>query len=137
MSAACRRRSPAVWLSACSCALLLAGCGGSGRKAEPPPALPPDLARHVAGEADAIAQQLDAGDACGALDRAKRLQQETIAAISRVPAPLQEDLQAGVNAVVGSITCVPPAPPPPPATPPKEHGKGHGKHKKDKQGDQD
>jgi hypothetical protein len=137
----CRRRWPAVWLSACSACVVLAGCGSEARKAAPAPKLPAALAGALAAQSDDVATRLAAGDACGASASAGSLQQRTIAGMARVPAELQEPLQSAVNDLVDRTqaacraTPPPPAPPPPP---PAEHGKkpgeGHGKgHKKKKQ----
>jgi hypothetical protein len=141
----CRRRWPAVWLSACSACLVLAGCGGGGRKAAPAPKLPAPLGRSLAAQSDAVASQLAAGDACGASGSARNLQQQAIASMPRVPADLQEPLQSAVNDLVDRVEAacaatppaVPPPPVAPPANPPPEQGKGHGHgkdHKKKKHG---
>ena len=117
------------------CTAALAGCGGHTRQAAPPrPKLPAALASQLAARSDAVAAKLDAGDGCGALEEARGLQQEAIAAINggRVPAAFQEDLLATANDLVARITCTP-------APPPKEEhhgkgedkGKGHGKHEGD------
>ena len=61
------------------------------------------LASALARDADAIATQLDAGDACGAVERAQALQQRTIEALNSprlVPAALKEDLGVAVADVV-------------------------------------
>ena len=137
----CRRRWPAVWLSACSAALVLAGCGSGGRQAAEAPKLPAPLARTLAGLSDQVASRLDAGDSCGAAAAASDLQRRTIASVASVPSELQESLQSAVNdlsdrAQAACSAASPPPPPvsPPPASPPPEHGKGHGHgkgHKKD------
>jgi hypothetical protein len=131
-----RRRWPAVWLSACSACLVLAGCGG-GRKAAPAPKLPAPLGRSLAAQSEQVASQLAAGDACGASDSATKLQQRTIASMVRVPAELQEPLQSAVNdladrAQAACQAATPPPPLPPVSPPPPEHGKGHGHGKKHK-----
>jgi hypothetical protein len=105
-------------------AAALAGCGGGDHNAVPPqPKLPATLARQLAAQSDEVAAKLDAGDGCGALSSAQRLQQLTIAAINahRVPAALQEPLSAAVNDVPTRIKCTPP--------PAEEKHHGHGKHK--------
>jgi hypothetical protein len=140
----CRRRWPAVWLSACSACLVLAGCGGDGRKAAPAPKLPAPLGRALAARSDAVASQLAAGDACGASASARNLQQRTIASMPRVPPDLQEPLQSAVNDLVDRVDAAcratpPPPVAPPPVNPPPEQGKGHGKgkdHKKKHGGDE-
>jgi hypothetical protein len=93
-------------------ALCLAGCGGGGeRHAAPQPKLPARVASELAQRSDAVAAALLAGDSCRALDEARALQQDTIAAVNdrRVPAPFQEPLLASVNDLLGRIVCVPPA----------------------------
>jgi hypothetical protein len=110
-------------------AALVTGCGGHAHRAAPPqPKLPAQLARQLAERSDAVAAKLDAGDGCGALAEARRLQQQAIAAINagRVPARLQEPLSTAANDLTVRITCAPP----PPAE--EHHGKGkdkgHDKH---------
>ena len=139
----CRRRWPAVWLSACSAALVLAGCGSGGRRAEAPK-LPAPLAWILAGLSDQVAVRLDAGDSCGAATTAKDLQQRTIGSMASVPAELQESLESAVNdladrAQAACTAASPPPPPPvsqPPTSPPPKHGKGHGKDHKKHGGDE-
>jgi cytoskeletal protein RodZ len=119
VSCAFPRRWPRVWPWACSCVLLLAGCGGGARKAQEP-RLPRSLAREWAAQARAIAARLDAGNACRARDLALALQQRTIRDVGRVPSRFREDLQGGVNDLADrtASACAnakPPAPPPPPA----------------------
>jgi hypothetical protein len=153
-------RWPTAWLSACSCVLALAGCGGSEETA-PPPTLPAPLAEQLAGRADTVAAQLDAGDPCGAAERAAALQQAAIQALNQpgqVPVELKEDLGVAVADLVdrAQSECAaaqpPLAPPPPPqAQPPaptttaeedEDDGPGRGKKKghekrKDKHGGDD
>jgi hypothetical protein len=141
----CPRRWPAVWLSACSAALVLAGCGG-GRNSAPPPKLPASLAHSLAATSDDVAARLASGDACGAATAARELQQRAIASTATVPAELQESLQSAVNDLAdrtgtACAAAAPPAPPavvPPPATAPPDKGKGHGHGKghKKKHGDE-
>jgi hypothetical protein len=151
----CPIRWPTAWLSACSCAALLAGCGGEEQAREPAPRLPQALAEGLAAEADAVAARLDAGDPCGAAALAAALQQRPIEALNRpgaVPDALKDDLGSGVADVVdraqsdcASATPPPAPPPPPPATTVNEddeegedggkrgkgRGKGKGRRKKD------
>ena len=140
----CRRRWPAVWLSACSAALVLAGCGSGGRQAAEAPKLPAPLAGTLAGLSDQVASRLDAGDSCGAAAAASDLQRRTIAGVASVPSELQESLQSAVNdladrAQAACTAASPPPPPPvsqPPTSPPPKHGKGHGKDHKKHGGDE-
>jgi hypothetical protein len=114
-------------------AALLAGCGSQARRtAPPPPKLPATLAEQLAARSDAVAARLDAGDGCGALDEARRLQQQAIGAINgrRVPAAFQEGLLAATNDLVARISCVPA-----PAPKEEQHGKGKGHRKHGGEGD--
>jgi hypothetical protein len=123
-------RSPSGWLTACSCALVLAGCGDGGAKPKPRgPAVPKPLANRLAEQSDAVAAKLVAGDRCGAAAAAAKLRADTTAAINagRVPPPFQENLSSAVSDLVLRVgrCAAPPAPE-------KEHhgkGKAKGKHK--------
>ena len=142
MSERARVRLPAV----AAAVLVLAACGGTEERAQPPPTLPPALAERLAGEADAVAELLEAGDPCGAAKRATALHQATIAALNRpgeVPDALKEDLGAGAadladRAQSECAAAQPPPPPPPPTAPPPaaeeededdDEGRGKGKGK--------
>jgi hypothetical protein len=118
-------------------AVLIAGCGGGARRAQPPPAprLPHALARSWSREANAIAAALAVNDGCAAEQRAGQLRAEVIGAINagRVPLPLLEPLTSAVNALPARITCTPPAPPPK-APKPSKPGHGHGNDKGNDQG---
>jgi len=109
-------------------ALCLSACGGAKRSAPPPPTLSHSLGSSLAAQSDAVASALAAGDSCGALTLARRLQQQTIAAINegRVTTGLQEQLSSAVNELVTRVRCVPA---PPPAEPTHDHGKHKGQHK--------
>ena len=137
----CRRRWPAVWLSACSAALVLAGCGSGERHAAEAPKLPAPVARTLAGLSDQVAVRLDAGDSCGAAAAASDLQRRTIASVASVPAQLQETLQSAVNDLTdraqAACAAASPPPPPPAVSPPPQHGKGHGHGKGHKKHDGD
>jgi hypothetical protein len=112
-------------------AATLAGCG-SGRKAAPPePKLPVALAEQLAARSDKVAEALDAGDSCRALEEAVRLHRETIAATNagRVPGPFQEQLGTTAQDLVSRIRCVPP--PAQEENKDEDHrGKGEGRGKK-------
>jgi hypothetical protein len=123
----CPIRWPAAWLSACSCALALAACGGTEEEAAPPPTLPRTVAARLAADADAVAARLEAGDPCGAAESAAALQQTAVGALNRpgqVPDELKEDLGLAVADLVdrAQTECAsaqpPPAPPAPPPPPP-------------------
>jgi hypothetical protein len=108
-------------------ALCLSACGGARQSAPPPPTLSHALGTTLAAQSDAVAAALGAGDSCGALALARRLQQRTIAAINegRVAAGLQEQLSSAVNELATRIQCVPP----PQVEPRHDHGKHKGEHK--------
>ena len=140
----CRKRWPAVWLSACSACLVLAGCGAGTRKAAPTPKLPAPLAQSLAGLSDQVAMRLQGSDRCGAAVSARELQQRAIAGMAHVPAEFQESLQSAVNDLAdraqAACDATPTPPPPRPVSsatnPPPEHGKGHRKGHKRKHGDE-
>jgi hypothetical protein len=126
-----RTRHPEL-VAAFAVAFTLTGCGsGSEQRAAPPPKLPPVLAANLAARSDEVAEALAAGDSCTALNSAKQLQRETIAAINsrRVPGAFQEQLASSVTDLVSRIQCVP-------LEEPDDRGKHRGKHKKE-EGDED
>jgi hypothetical protein len=92
-------RWPSALLAACSCALLLAGCGGGGSQrtvtATRPPRIPADIASRLAASAQQVAA-LPAGS-CEARDAAARFRAEVIASIARVPPRYQEQLMTSAN----------------------------------------
>jgi hypothetical protein len=93
---------PSAWLPACSCALVVAGCGGSDAAR-----LPSSYAGPAVEQADRIGRLLDGRRQCAASSLAVRLQGRTIDAINTgsIPPPLQEDLLGRVNLLVASIPC--------------------------------
>ena len=101
---------------------LAAACGGErGAEEQPAPKLPPALAQQLAAESDSDAQLLDAGDPCGAAERAAALQQRAIAALNTprtVPDELKEDLGVAVADLVDRAQTECAAAQPPPAPPP-------------------
>jgi hypothetical protein len=114
-------------LTASSCAILAAACGGNGRHAAPvprPPHIPVDVAARLAADADRVASTPD----CERRAAAIALRRDVIAAISRVPARYQEPLTSAANELVERI---PPCPRPVgEKNDEDERGhKGHGKHK--------
>jgi hypothetical protein len=125
-------RWPSASLAACSCGVLLAGCGGGGDRAAPapPPRIPSRLAQRLAAEADLVAAA-PAGS-CTARAAAVRLQSDAIASIGNVPGRYQEQLMGAANSLVDRLS---------PCTEPKRRepprGKGHGKHEKKKHGEGD
>jgi hypothetical protein len=114
-------------LTACSCALLAAGCGGSGRHAAAPPRvprIPADVAVRLAAAADRVAST----PGCAARTAATTFRRDVIATIGRVPARYQEPLTSAANDLVDRI---PPCPEPAEKEKP-ERGHGHGEHKRKK-----
>jgi hypothetical protein len=120
--------------------MLVAGCGGDERATAPP--LPAAVAESLAARSDAVAERLEAGNACAARTEAEALQAEAIAAVNdeRIPGRYQEELVGSVNALVESISC---APAPPAAEDEEEDdeeeddGKGRGKGKGNGNGKKD
>ena len=120
-------RWPSAWLAGCSCAALLAGCGGHAAAPPPkPPRIPPAVAQQLATDADAVA----ALSGCSGHDAAMKLQRDAIAAISRVPARYREQLMSAANELAARVPACPP-----PEKKHEDHGHGHGKHKKHGEGD--
>lgn len=114
-------------------AVLLAGCGGSGRPQKlASRGVPRALAVEWASRASAVAVAAKSGNRCRALRLASALRDDVISAQGRVPARLRSPLVAGVNALADRFTCTPkPAPTGPakhPKPPPKRHGPGPGHH---------
>lgn len=110
---------------------VLTGCGSSEPTRPTRPKLPALVAEQLAERSDRVTAALTNGDGCAALDQARGLQRETVAAINsgRIPGPFQEHLASAVSDLVSRITCAPPVE--------EEHGKdkgrgkGKGKHKGD------
>jgi hypothetical protein len=101
-----RWRSASV--TAFSCTLLLAGCGGGNAnqtKPRPrPPRIPADVAQRLAAEADLIARAQPGS--CTARAAAARLQAEALEAIQthRVPTRYQEPLMSAANGLVARLS---------------------------------
>lgn len=110
-----------------SSAFLLAGCGGGGHQAQPPPRpprIPAAVAAQLAAEADRVAA-LTPGT-CAARDAAARFRSDVIAAIGRVPPRYQEPLASAANALAERLAACVEAPPPPRKGPkPHRHHKHH------------
>ena len=113
-----------------SSAALLAGCGGNGHQAQPPPKpprIPAGVAARLASEADRVAAL--APGTCAARDAADRFRSEVIASIGSLPSRYQEQLASAANDLAARLaTCTEPLPPRKSEN--KDHGHGHGKHKK-------
>ena len=115
-------RWPSVWLAGCSVALAMAGCSGHAAAPTPkPPRIPATVAQQLAADADAIG----AISGCRAHDATVKLQNDTIAAINRVPTRYREQLMSAANDLASRI----PACPPPEQQDKGKHDHGHGKHK--------
>jgi hypothetical protein len=101
-------RWPSASVTACSCALLLAGCGGGDTKqtkpSPRPPRIPADVAQRLAAEADLIARAQPGS--CTARAAAARLQAEALDAIQshRVPQRYQEPLMSAANVLVARLS---------------------------------
>ena len=94
-----------AWLTASSCALLLAGCGETATTSRPPPKLPAAVANPLASEAQSVATLLQNGETCAARARALQLQQAVINAAGNVPTAYQEPLMSTANELVTRIQC--------------------------------
>lgn len=110
----------------------LAGCGSGAEVPPPPPKLSVAVAEPLAARSDKVAELLVVGDTCGALEEARRLQQDSVQAINegRVPAAFQEHLGTAVNDLAARIQCVAP-----PEEADEERGRGKDKGKKHGEGD--
>src|SRR4051812_39695255 len=101
-----RWRSASV--TAFSCALLLAGCGGGNANQTKPrphaPRIPADVARRLAAEADLIARAQPGS--CTARAAAARLQAGALEAIQshRGPPRYQEPLMSAANGLVARLS---------------------------------
>ena len=111
-----------------SSAALLAGCGGNGHQAQPPPKpprIPAGVATRLAAEADHVAGMTP--DTCATRDAANRLRSDVIASVGRLPARYQEPLTSAANDLAARLAaCTPPQPKQPEHG---HHGHGHGKKK--------
>lgn len=111
-----------------SSAALLAGCGGNGHQAQPPPKpprIPAGVATRLAAEADHVAGMTPG--TCAARDAANRFRSDVIASVGRLPARYQEPLTSAANDLAARLAaCTPPQPKQPEHG---HHGHGHGKKK--------
>ena len=111
-----------------SSAALLAGCGGNGHQAQPPPKpprIPAGVATRLAAEADRVAGMTPG--TCAARDAANRFRSDVIASVVRLPARYQEPLTSAANDLAARLAaCTPPQPKQPEHG---HHGHGHGKKK--------
>lgn len=120
---------PSAWLTAFSCALVLAGCGGNGEKRGVPPKLPHAVGARLADQSARIAGALQAGDRCRAATEARALQAAVRRAINshQVPEALLENLASPPSVLVDQLPLCVEQPTAPVSKPGK--GKGRGKHK--------
>ena len=111
-----------------SSAALLAGCGGNGHQAQPPPKpprIPAGVATRLAAEADLVAGMTPG--TCAARDAANRFRSDVIASVGRLPARYQEPLTSAANDLAARLAAC--TPPPPKQPEHGHHGHGHGKKK--------
>jgi len=124
------RRNPIRLAAVAAVAVCLTACGGAKQSTPPPPAFARAVAASLAAQSDAVASALAVGDSCRAATLARRLQQDTIAAINegRVSGNLQEQLSSAVNALVVRVRCAPPPVVPVQKEKHHDHGKHEGQH---------
>jgi hypothetical protein len=111
-------RRGGTWLAALGAMLALAACGGGGDARPEEPGLPRALAERLAGQSEAIADKLDAGDTCGAAQEADVLEDTVEQAIAAgdIPEAFQAELTATAKKLQNDVNCpAEPPPPPPPA----------------------
>jgi hypothetical protein len=134
----CPIRSLSGWITACSAALALAGCGGQEEQAEPEVARPRierAIANELADLSDQVADRLDSGDSCGAAESAALLRERLTAAINegKVPEAYLEELSGAANELeLGVPNCKAPPPPPDTAEDDDDDDHGHGKKRREK-----
>ena len=115
-------------LASLALVLTLAACGGSGARDSSSAAIPSGVANRLASMSDEVAAAWQAGDQCGAAEKADALRHATDDAIAagEVPAAYQDDLEAAVTNLQNTANCPPPEPPAP--KPDDKGKKGHDKH---------
>lgn len=139
----CPIRSLSVWVTACSAALALAGCGGQEEQAEPEvegPRIERAIANELADLSDEVADRLDSGDSCGAAESAALLRERLTAAINegKVPEAYLEELSGAANELeLGVPSCIDKIPPPPPDTDEDDNDDGRKSKRKKKKEDKD
>lgn len=105
-------RSRLALAGALAAAVALAGCGGddSGERETPSAAvIPARVSEELARASDAIAESLEAGDACTAAAQADELRSASLAAVERgrIPAELERPLLRAVDRLTAGIACEP------------------------------
>jgi hypothetical protein len=138
-------RSGRASAAALLAAVALAACGGDGAGSDEAetaavPSLPPALAEELAATSDEVAELLEAGDGCGAAERAAELREQALAAAESgaVPSQLERPLATAVDRLATQIVCEP-------ATTEEDEddedergkGKGKAKGKDEDKGDED
>jgi hypothetical protein len=100
---------------------LVTACGDEEDSPPPKtvPSLPAATADRLAVQSEQIAEQLDAGDVCGAAHSADELDGAVVGA--EVPTELRAELEAATEQLVNSVNC---PPPPEPKKEKKDKGKG-------------
>jgi hypothetical protein len=89
---------------------LIAGCGDDSDSEPPDPEIPAAVAGPLAELSDQAADQLAAGDACGAKETVDELEHQVELSQTQVPRQLRAELEAGVQKLAARIECVPLAP---------------------------
>lgn len=110
------RPLPSIPIHAAALSLLLAGCGGAATTLEA------SVAEDLAQRADAVAQALEAGDGCTALQRTSELEDATTSA--REAGDVTDTVAAEVLTATRSIAQSTSCEPPPPAEDPDDDGEG-------------
>ena len=104
-------------------ALAAAGCGddgdGSDLVLEKPAVIPAKIADDLAKKSDEVSTLLEAGDTCGAAEKADDLVSEVEKADDQIPSALQEELEQGAVQLQNTVNCTPE-----PEKPKKDKDKG-------------
>lgn len=109
------RPLPSIPIHAAALSLLLAGCGGAATTLEA------SVAEDLAQRADAVAQALEAGDGCTALQRTSELEDATTSAreAGDVTDTVAAEVLTATRSIAQSTSCEPP-----PAEDPDDDGEG-------------
>ena len=86
---------------------VIAGCGDDSDSEPPDPQIPAAVAGPLAELSDQVADQLAAGDPCGAEETVDELQTQVEQRQAQVPSELRAELEAGVQKLAAKIDCVP------------------------------
>jgi hypothetical protein len=98
--------------------------------------MPAPLADQLARKSDDVADKLAAGDACSALDSARELHAQAVAAVGahQVPRPLQDLLLTSTEELANRIACVPVVKKPPKKNDDAHEHKHEHEHGRDEKG---